>query len=224
MNMKKSFFVFFVCLGLFSMVTIASAANDFHLGFQQGYNHSRTIISENISPMANLGIDRAQGGLFLTRPLGGNFWWQAGLNFTQKGSLFRMPLYEERWHLNYLEAAFMLRFYPLGMNIPLIPSVFVGGYTAERLGVKHTVNGEELAGDTLLTKGIRSFDWGVIGGISLAVKSGSGLLYVEGRYLHGLGNVLKKPELFDLQPKTTAHNRTVAVLFGYSLPLKRSAK
>ncbi len=218
MNFKRLFFVIPLLLPLALNAGILSGAR---LGFQQGYLLSRLDFSWDPSPYSIADMQRAQGGIFMTLQLGDHFAIRPELNFTQKGvhvrsGELRIPPSEETWRFEFIEFPLSVHFYPLGGERGVIPSFFAGPYVAARIGMGSTVNGREVGVPSFLA---HSFDLGMMAGIALAVKTGAGRLHCELRYSHGLSNFLEDP-WYDGHPEsTTIKTRSLALLFGYSLPL-----
>jgi len=219
MNLKR---IFCVCLLLFPLALNADIFSGARLGFQQGYLLSRLDFSWDLSPYSIADMQRAQGGIFLSLQLGDHFAIRPGLNFTQKGVHVRsggplIPPYEETWRFEFLEFPISVHFYPLGKKRGVIPSFFAGPYAAARIGMRVTDNGREV-GDVPSSLA-HSFDLGMMAGIALAARTGAGRLHCELRYSWGLGNFMHDPWYSELPESMTIKTRSLALLFGYSLPL-----
>jgi len=215
MSIKRVYF-FILCLTVLTLNVVA--ASGIHIGFLQGYVNSTVNFSPALpAPVEVFQIGRIQGGLFLSLPLGEYFSIQPELNYTQKGMSARMPDYEERWNCDFLEIPLLLRIHPLSFKDKCKLSLFAGPYAAFRLSINQVVNGTENKGR--LSDTLRSLDLGVTTGVSLGIKSGSGLLHFEVRYSHGFTNLLKDADAIGFPSSSTFKLRSMSFLFGYSLPL-----
>ncbi len=214
MNYKK---LFFTLLLLFPLALSASIFSNARLGSNQGYLDSRMVFSEDLSPLNISDISRSQAGIFLQLDLGKYFAIQPELNITHKGMLARVPGYEERWRVNFLELPLLMRFQPLGDKGSVVPSIFAGPYAAVKYSTMLAVNGQDMSEN--LPPLTQQFDLGMIAGASLAVNIDSVRLHFELRYSRGLNNFLKYPAALELPESTKLHTQSLGFLFGYSLPL-----
>ncbi len=222
MNFKK---MLFICILLLPPALSAGIFSDARLGFQQGYLLSRLDFSWDLSPYSIADMQRAQGGIFLSLQLGDHFAIQPELSFTQKGVHVRsggqlIPPHEETWRFEFIEFPLSVHFYPLGKNRGVIPSFFAGPFAAARIGMRVTDNGREV-GDVPSSLA-HSFDLGMMAGMALAAKTGTGHLHCELRYSHGLSNFMEDPWYGSHPESTTIKTRSLALLFGYSLPLGKN--
>ena len=214
MNLKK---ILFIGLLLLPLALSASIFSDARIGSNQGYLDSRMDFSEDLSPLDISDISRSQAGIFLQLNLGKYLVIQPELNITHKGMLARVPGYEERWRVNFLELPLLMRVQPLGDKGSVVPSIFAGPYAAVKYSTMLAVNGQDLSEN--LPPLTRQFDLGMIAGASLAVKFDSVRLHFEIRYSRGLGNFLKDPVALELPESIKMHTHSLGFLFGYSLPL-----
>jgi len=214
MNLKK---LLLVGLLLLPLALSASIFLDARLGSNQGYLDSRMVFSEDLSPLTISDISRSQAGIFLQLDLGKYFALQPELNITHKGMLARVPGYEERWRVNFLELPLLMRFQPLGDRGAVVPSLFAGPYAAVKYSTMLAINGQDMSEN--LPPLTRGFDLGMIAGVSLAVNLDSMRLHFELRYSRGLTNFLKYPAALELPESTKIHTQSLGFLFGYSLPL-----
>jgi hypothetical protein len=221
MNFKKMLFIWLL---LFPLALSADILSGARLGFQQGHLLSRLDFSWNLSPYSIADMQRAQGGIFLSLRLGDHFAIRPELNFTQKGVHVRsggaqIPPSEETRRFEFVEFPVNVHFYPLGKRGVVTPSFFAGPYAAARIGWRMTVNGREVDVPSFLA---HSFDLGMMAGIALAAKTGAGRLHCELRYSHGLSNFLEDPWYGSHPESTTIKTRSLALLFGFSLPLGKN--
>ena len=214
MNFKK---LLFIGLLLLPLALSASIFKNARLGSNQGYLDSRMVFSEDLSPVNISDISRSQAGIFLQLNLGKYISIQPELNITHKGMRARVPGYEERWRVNFLELPLLMRFQPLGDKGSVVPSFFAGPYAAVKYSTMLAVNGQDVSEN--LPPLTRGFDLGMIAGVSFAVNIDSVRFNVEVRYSRGLNNFLKDPAALELPEPTKLHTQSLGFLFGYSLPL-----
>jgi hypothetical protein len=208
----KTIKVLVLCIGLLSLTTSVFA--QLSVGFRAGVNIANQTFEQDgveISPDSRLGITAA--GL-VEIPVSGGFSIQPEIAFVQKGLKFKFDFLgtteEVETILNHIDVPILAK-YNFG-------SETVGAFVAAgptfgyAISGKSKANGEEDKFDDGDWEGYKRFEIGASLGAGVGANVGSGMLFLDVRYLLSLTN-LAEEEGF------TAKNKGISLSVGYKFPL-----
>ena len=161
-----------------------------------------------------------QAGLFKTFDLSRRFQIQPEINYTLRGGNGSTTyLYDDivnKVNIFYVETPLILK-YKIVAGRPFSSAVFAGPYAALKLKAeKQTKIWKEEEVTTL--PNVRSFDYGVILGLTVEYALGSGRALLDLRSGVGLNNIMDVlPDTIPLYPdKDHIRNLSISVLVGYA--------
>lgn len=149
---------------------------------------------------------------------------QLEINFTQRG-------WDEDFDdntgngysrvLNYIEVPFLAHLafgrepYGLQFFINLGPQIGFMLGDSEKYKGEWNIESRPSATQSIYNKPIdHKFDYGILGGIGLELKTKAGNFFIEGRYYYGLGDIFKNSKTDDFGRSA---NTTISARLGYSI-------
>lgn len=173
---------FFLSLGLLCLSTWAVPAHaQMFLGIKAGVNI--TGVTTDMGYLSG-GIKNAFGlhaGVQLEIPIGDHFAFQPEVNWLQKGYAVENGPVTTKWIFNTLDVHLLAKYnYNIGsvkgyVNAGPTLGPVIGGYRKPDNADKITL---DLDADL-----IRKFDYGVTAGLGFGLSVGSGVLFIDGRYM-----------------------------------------
>lgn len=200
--MKKINFVLLLCFVFIAKTT--AQKNDFEKQLYVGFGGGAAVSTIDFMPAVlqktNIGIHGGISAKYLTEKSLGLL---LELNYAQRGwteDFEEQPDYAYTRTLNYIEMPFMTHIY-FGNKIRFI--INAGPQVAFLLGSSSTMSDalkdyvsemQEISTVKIgaqYSSDLRKFDYGLIGGAGIELKSGAGNLQLEGRYYFGLADIFE---------------------------------
>lgn len=123
--------------------------------------------------------------------------------------------------LNYIEIPFLAHLafgkepYGLQFFINLGPQIGFMLGDSEKYKGEWDIESRPTATQSIYNKPVdHKFDYGILGGIGLELKTKSGNFFIEGRYYYGLGDIFKNSKTDDFGRSA---NNTISARLGYSI-------
>ncbi len=185
------------------------------VGFKGGAQ-TATLTTTGHASQNKKGLLGYTAGIVWAVPISQNIALQTELNYTQRGLSYRYQEDYDRLKSAYVDLPVMLN-----LSFGDAAKVFVnlGGYGGYWLSGKlqNKTDGNKtstkLPFDSDASDGYSDnrIDYGLIGGLGLSYKMGSGNVFVEGRYTHGLSDISK------ISPKPDGYHASSHRIMGISL-------
>ncbi len=118
-------------------------------------------------------------------------------NYMRAGAKFSAAGAEFQYRIDYVQVPLLLKV-ALPPRGRIQPEIFAGPYAATRLSARLQASSGGATATTDIKSQVRSWDWGIVGGIGVNVTMGMVVLSFEGRYCHGIQNVNLTLEALDV--------------------------
>lgn len=227
MNFMQKKCVLFVMLiiTLPAIAQVGELRNNFSVGINAGMNYSNISFSPKVEQSGLMGF----GGGITARYISEKYFAmicgvQIELNYTQRGwkeqiEIEKIKTGEEYSRtMNYLEIPFLAHL-AFGRERGARFFINIGPQIAFLLSENEKFNQTpwEVPGEQYGKKAEKKFDYGIVGGMGLELRTKAGNFLLEGRYYFGLADIFSSTKLdhFDRSAHTTILGR-ISYLFDLS--------
>lgn len=187
--MKRSAIVFLAASMVAALIPQALEAG---VGIKAGYSLAKFTQTSTLLPIPDWGYSKFfVGGLSFEGGLG-FFSLQPEILYVRMGGKVSIDADNSLENqLEYIQAPVLLK-----LNImpgPIRPFIYGGGYGAYLMRAKGILVVAGVPQEAPLTDNFERLDYGVVGGAGLSIGLAGISVSIEGRYNHGLKNILKDP-------------------------------
>ena len=197
-----------------------SNENTFEIGLQGGMNSS-TLTTNPSRSNNKVNLTGWNLGVIFNIPISKKLSLQPEINYTNHGLKYSYESDYEKLTMKYLELPLFLKYNIINGKTGKM-YLQVGGYGGYWLAAELENNTnqeiikEQYPFDNDVSDGFKDnrLDFGLLGGIGVAIKLGSGHFFIQSRYQHGLSDIAK----FSTIPNdyTPSLHRNVSATIGYS--------